>query len=233
VNIERLRGNETPQGFSGRVEFELSSSSGNVDLQTIDLSVRTDYLGRTNLVFLLLQGDVGWESGDRFQDEGLIHLRFTRQAHELVWPELFTQFDFNHSRLLALRALVGGGLRVRLIRGDEVQVALGTAYMLEHERLDREEGAAQGNEVTVHRWSSYLSMTGAFGEGLGGSLTAYVQPRLDALGDTRILTEAQLSADILGPISVTLSFRLRYDSEPPADTDALDTELTTGFVVRW
>ena len=85
----------------------------------------------------------------------------------------------------------------------------------------------------MHRWSNYLNVTTNFTERVDGILTAYAQPRFDAPDDIRILSEAQLVFQIIGPLSVTLSFRLRYDSEPPADTKSLDTEVTSGFVVVW
>lgn len=49
---------------------------------------------------------------------------------ELIQAEVFTQIDFNKSRLLTERELIGGGLRFRILKYNNLKFRLGTSYFL-------------------------------------------------------------------------------------------------------
>ena len=234
VNIEQFRsGADSTQGFSASIGLDLASRQGNVNVHRIGLQGRTDYAGPVNAAFLLLQGRLGWQDGKQFRDEGLVHVRYLRRMRGRVSPEVFAQIDFDTPRRLSFRTIVGGGLRIELLRGDRVRASWGTDYMLEHERLDVTNDPVQDARVTVHRWANYLTTAVDFNERAGGTWTLYLQPRFDAVEDVRILSEAGLATEIVGPLSLELVFRFRYDSRPPTGTKSLDTELTSGVTVRF
>jgi hypothetical protein len=69
-------------------------------------------------------------------------------------------------------------------------------------------------QTIAHRWSSYLSLVYAANERLRMSSTTYVQPRFDMFADLRLLSEGMLDVTLLDPISVRLTLRLRWDSDP-------------------
>lgn len=233
VNIERLRGGEATEGFANSLGLDFSIRYGNVDIQRVGVETRTDYVRGAHTALLLIQGRFGWNDGEQFSDEGLAHLRYTFQLSERVLPELFVQADFDSPRRLEFRALIGGGFRFGLHDGERVSTWLGTDYMLEHERLDVSETSVVEPEVTVHRWSNYVTANLDFGERAGGSLTVYAQPRFDALEDARVLGEARFDARLVGAVALTLTFRLRHDTRPPTDTKSLDAEVTSGVLIRF
>ena len=75
VNIEALRGDTDAAGFSGALALNLEMHTGNTDLKEIGLEGRLDFDHPRVHTFLLARNDFGWEQGERFADEGLIHLR--------------------------------------------------------------------------------------------------------------------------------------------------------------
>lgn len=229
VNIEQYRVGTEKTGYSGRISAAVSTRSGNVDVTTLDLEHRSDLAGDGIRTFLVARGEYGWQGGNRYSDEALAHLRHIRGTGGRVQPEAFIQADYNHKRLLTSRELAGAGVRIGIMGGERGTLWWGTAIMGEHEKYDLPAGALHPGEETVGRWSNYLTGRLALGGHADIALTGYIQPRLDAMDDLRVLNESVLSVVAVGELSVTVTFRLRYDSDPPDGVDEMDTTLKTGI----
>ena len=92
VNIEALRGDAGAIGFSGALGLNLEMHTGNTDLKEIGLEGRLDFDHPSVNTFVLARNDFGWEQGERFADEGLIHLRQLYPLHGRIGIEAFTQY---------------------------------------------------------------------------------------------------------------------------------------------
>jgi hypothetical protein len=233
VNIERFRRADRDTGWTAVSTVDLSLRAGNEDLVLVGLSGRIDHVGAATRSLVLVSGDLGWQRGRRFSNSGVLHLRRTFLTPRAVHPEAFVQIDYDRARALAFRALVGTGPRVELVQGGGARLALGTAYMLEHERLDLPATALHPRRTTHHRWSSYLATSFGSGERLAAGLTAYVQPRLGDFGDVRLLADGSVAARAGGPASLALTLALRYDTRPPDGTRSLDATLKSGVAIEW
>lgn len=233
VNVERFRPGAEETGFSGEARLNIAARTGNVEVVELGAEGRVDYLTENVRWFLIGRGDLGWNGGERYANEALLHLRHERRLRPTLRVEAFTQVNYDKSRLLLFRGLAGAGLRIGLVRASTVRVWLGTAYMLEHERIDVPAGAVHPTEVTAHRLSSYLSTSLGLGGRASVVSTVYVQPRIGELGDTRVLGETGISTPIVGSVALTVSFRLRFDGDPPDDVNELDTALQTGIAVSF
>ncbi len=232
VNIETLRNPGATPGFATSIDVRLQHRSGNVEHTKLDVDVRTDLRAERTHAFTLVRGGVGLVGGERFANEGLAHVRVMRGAGRVV-PEAFTQADYDKSRKLDARLLGGAGVRVRLMSHDRRTVALGSAWMLEHERYDSSASANHEARSTVHRWSNYLVVRRNLGDQSSLSWITYAQPRFDAFDDLRVLVDASLGVGITATLALTTTFHLRYDSDPPDDIDDLDTALSTGVQIRF
>ena len=233
INIESLRGGEPALGTSASFELDVALLSGNVDLKRVALDGRGDYVGRWMAAFLVLQSDIGWKDGRRFQNEALAHLRFAKPTHDRMWLEAFTQVEFDKQRRLSSRFLVGGGARLQILGHTKGGIWWGTAYMLEHERLEPLAEGVPDPATTVYRWSNYVTARLDLREGATATGTTYVQPRLGDLGDVRSLGEVRLSASLTSSWSLETSYRMRYDNQPPLETRSLDSELRSGLMLRF
>ena len=233
INIERFRPDGEQVGLSGQTNFSLSSRTGNVEIVELGASVRVDYLTSHARTLLLGRGDLGWQGGERFANEALLHLRHERRLAPSVRFEGFSQINYDKSRLLLFRGLAGGGPRLRLIQAERARVWFGAAYMFEYEHLDLDDAAVHPNETSSHRLSSYLSTSIGLGRDATLVSTVYVQPRIDDLEDARVLGELGVSAELFSPVSLSVSFRLRYDGDPPDDVRELDTTLGSGLSISF
>jgi len=229
VNIENIRETDAKKGLSTAIKLDLANRSGNVDITTLGVDARVDFVQQKTRSFLLGRGDFGWLHGNRFSNGGLLHIRHTRFLSAFISMEAFGQIDYDKTRLLDFRSLVGVGPRFSIYKGKNLRAVWGTSYMLEHERYGLPAGARHAPEETVHRWSNYLNITAAAAEILDISWIMYAQPRFSDFADIRLLSEATLSFRINRYLSLTDTFRLRYDAEPPDGIENLDTALLTGL----
>ena len=234
VNIEAHRGDAGTTGVSGALALSLEMHTGNTDLKEIGLEGRLDYSHPTVNTFVLARNDFGWEQGERFADEGLIHLRQHYPLRGRISLELFTQWNYDASYLLDNRILAGGGFRFDLIDRGSFRLWEGVSAFLEHERLgDLPEGAGHPDQSTVGRWSHYLSSRLDINDRIVSTCTVYFQPLWDSIGDSRVLGELNLEVDLAGPLVLALNFIMRYDSRPPDGVSKLDTVLENGLAVTF
>ena len=54
-----------------------------------------------------------------------------------------------------------------------------------------------------------------------------------ASNDIRVLNETSLGTSLIENLSLSVTFRLNYDSQPPDDIKYLDTSIKTGVVMKY
>ncbi len=231
VNIERMRASPDDKGFSTGVHFLFSTRSGNVDITQLGLNVRTDYITERTTSFLVGRGMYGWQGGDPFSNEGLLHLRHVFRGREWIHPEGYVQIDYDKARHLTHRSIGGAGFRFNVLRGETVELSVGSAYMLEYERYDLPPEALHSQKNTHHRWSNYVSLRAVLSDHVTLTWTSYVQPRFDAFDDLKTIGEGGLESEVNDLLALTMTLRLRYDSAPPDGVEKRDTFFLTGLRV--
>ncbi len=235
VNIERLRLAGTDTSLSGTAGAEFTARTGNVSLVLLDLTGRVDYGRRRWVTFLVGSNEFGWQGGTRFSNQGLLHLRFGYHFTPVVTGEVFAQTDYDKSRLLSFRVLTGAGPRFTLTRRSGWRLAIGTAFMLEHEEYDLSPTTVHPHRIDDSRWSTYVALSDGGGDGgrVAFAVTGYAQPRITDFGNLRLLGDATLAVRIVHALALTVSSNLRYDSRPPDGIASLDTTTKTGVALSW
>ena len=232
VNIEKYNRLKGDKGVSGNVALYLSSRTGNTDVQEIELDGRVNYKTSSFYTFIIGQGEYGWNKGKEFSNNALLHARYIRDFKGIVDPEIFGQINYNKSRLLNFRSLIGGGIRFPIISDSLSSLSLGTSYMYETEKLDLLESAKHPQKTNVSRWSSYINFSSNLSSNTRLSIIIYAQPDFEEFKDVRILSENLLSVKISRTFSLSLGFSLRYDSRPPDSVKDTDTNTKLGFALE-
>jgi hypothetical protein len=233
INIERLRLEGDQQGLSGSASVAMTFQTGNAEKRRGDGKIRLDLLLPESHSFLVLSGDFDWTAGSSVSNKGLAHVRHIHRKGVRVSPEAFAQINYDKSRSLDRRALVGAGARVALTERDRGRASLGLAYMFEREELGLPPGSTHPRETSHHRVSSFLALSFEPRPGLALASTSYVQPRLDDFSDVRVLSQSQLAVQLLGPLTMDVRLDLAYDADPPDETESLDVALRTGIGIRF
>ena len=233
VNIEQLRRDDADRGVSGSMGLDFAFRTGNVEIVKFDITGRLDYAVNDFRTFVTAGVDFGWEGGNTFSSEAIVHVRQVFRGEDRIKPEFFQQINYDKLRALQFRGLLGGGVRFTLARWNGSRIWYGTAYMFEREHLDLPAGSVHPDRTSYHRWSHYLSSRVPLNDNAGVVWTVYAQPRFDDFGDVRVLADTRLIVGVAGPAAVSMSFLVRWDSRPPDDIEGLDTAFKTGIRVSF
>ena len=233
VNTEQYRKDSVKLGFTGNLNFEAVAITGNTDFQLLDIGGRLNYNYGDDYTFLVLDAGYGWESGDPFVGQLFAHLRHVITPSDFYQFELFTQYDNNKKRLLLNRELMGGGIRLRLLTGDDFKFRFAVAYMFEAEDYDLPASSNHGNSTKAHRMSSYLTFNYDLQENLSFVSVTYYQPKLDSWDDYKIVSENALNIDAGKLVDLYIKFNVRYDSFPPDGIKKTDTTTKMGISFKF
>lgn len=233
VNTEQYRKDSVAIGFTGNTNLEVIAITGNTDFQLLNIGGRLNYNYGDDYTFLVLDAGYGWEDGNSFIDQMFAHLRHVITPADLIQFELFAQYDNNKKRLLLNRELLGGGVRFKLLSGNNFKLRFGAAYMFEAEDYDIPPESTEKKYERVHRLSSYITFNYDIQENLSLVSVTYLQPKPDSPDDYRLINENVLTV-ILGKfIDLYIKFNLRYDSLPPYKIKQTDTVTKMGISFKF
>jgi hypothetical protein len=232
VNVQPLlaKGHGT-RGLTLQMDGTVDYRVGNVELLQISGKIVTQYRWRRHLVFVLGQGELGVNPKGTFLNRLLGHVRYRLTLMRALDAEVFVQADRDVFRRVALRALAGGGLRLRVINADHARLALGLSAMAEYEELRSDDKPDAGVASTVARLSAYLTVAVPLGPRLALQETVYVQPRAGNPGDVRILEELELLTRPTNILTIRLAAMLAYDAVPPIGVETFDARLQSSIGV--
>ena len=227
VNTERMR--RALEGDSQALSLDASAAfaSGNADYVLLGLGGRLDVQRGPHLGFVVGQADLSRTGGAAFLDRQFAHVRYNRDVTQRLVLEAFSQIERNRQQRLKSRTLLGAGLRAEVIDTDSLGLAFGATPMLEVEVLD---DALEDDEARV-RLSTYVAGRVVLSPTTSLATTTYVQPRADAFGDVRVLSQATISVGITRYVRLRVRANLRHDSRPPPGVEATDVSLENGLVL--
>jgi hypothetical protein len=233
VDVEALRRDDPPLGYSGTVGGDLTVRTGNVDFVQVGVEARLYEVTERVTTLMVGDGGLGFLRSNRFASSGLAHYRQTFSYRPHLSPEWYAQLNYDRARKLTFRALAGAGARTSFVSGDWGEFGAGSALMFEHERLSLPDTASHPNRTTTMRWSNFLTLRVVPSETTVITSTTYAQPEFRNPGDVRVLENLRLATSVSETLSLTVSFNLRYDSIPPDGIAVLDTALRTGLTYSY
>jgi putative salt-induced outer membrane protein YdiY len=233
INVERLRSDLKKTPATATVQGSFTGRTGNSESVSVGAGAMGGAHAGRHGFFGSTQADYARFDKQTAVSKSFVHLRYDYALLDWLHPEAFVQQQQDKFQRLQLRELVGAGLRFIVADEEDLRLAIGTAYMLEYERISVAEGAADRPTTLAHRLSSYASTTWAPDSRVRMTGTLYAQPRLDKLEDCRVLFEAALTTDVTKRLAVTLLMTVRYDSEPPTTVKTTDAEVKNAFVLKF
>lgn len=229
LNTERVDP-RTVSGLFTRVETGIDLRGGNSDILSLKGSGIVGYHGTHSWVLLMgglsyLSSNDSVSSDDEYMQAryGWIFSPRTRTFH-------FVQIQKSRAQALSRRVLLGSGLRHAFALSERNRLDLGVGVMWESELLNAARLPA-GTSTHSHDWrgdligvaSHKLSSTATFSDVL------YVEPRVDAPADIRVLNEATLAVKVVQGVDLNVSFHWLHDSRPPPSIGRDDVEFITSI----
>lgn len=225
------RGGTAEDGVSGSVELPIEWRTGNTDLIRGGLRSHVLWTGLPHQFLAIAEGDIGLQDGERYLTRHFEHLRYRFFLSERWAWESFVQHAYDEQGRINLRALLGSGPRVYLVRTEGTQLSVGNALMGEWARFS--EPLSNGDtERQLLRSSHYLRWVVSLDPALQLATTVFVQPALTQRGDVRIAGDATLRTSF-GAFFLQQAFKVVYDSDRPTGVEPTDTELVGSIGLRF
>ncbi len=230
VNVESMRGDDTPEGYSGKIEAAVSGQSGYTDKTGVDVGARVQWQRDRITNFGILRYAYGESSGVRDTNKSFAHLRHIHQVTERRAYEAYLQGESNEFARLSFRGLVGAGLRYTLAEIPKVRAThVGVGAYYARETLDDEPGLSDDGSEDFWRFSTYLNYQRQVNELVQLLSTTYYQPRVNDFGDYRLLEEAALKVKMSANLALKLSVDVVHDSKPPQSVKETDISYRSGI----
>jgi hypothetical protein len=238
VNIESRRWHSQDNAVHATIDIGLTLKRGNTQAADYKASGTIGKRTGRHLTFMLGKAEYGTAQGTRHLNNGQGHLRYNYFFSDQIAGELFTQVEYDEFRLLHLRVLGGGGIRL-MTREAEVEQgrlfvvngAWGLSWFYEIEQYNLPDTNPEA-ETQTHRLSSYVSGRLRVSDNALLALTLYGQPRADDWTDLRSIGEAGLEVELSRVLSLLVSLTSRYDSEPVGDVEEWDISLVNTLRFR-
>ncbi|MEX2470624.1 MAG: DUF481 domain-containing protein [Gemmatimonadota bacterium] len=232
LNVERLQPGDV-EGTHWGVEGEFSLSRGNNEVLDVLGGVVLGHRWEEQWLRSFVGFDYRSETGQPDESDQYLHVRYNHWWTERWQSFHFVQYQASRTSLLQLRALVGSGIRHRLVDG-RTTFDVGTGVMQEHENLDAERlSGVHPARPRVWRMANLFVGTRRLTEALRLVGVAYVQPDLSDFGDLRTLTDLSLQIALTDNVDLTVRGEWRRDARPPTGVRRSDVVLSTGFTVSF
>jgi len=229
INTESFRKDYDSLGISGNLGLDFVSLTGNTELQLFSVNGRMNYNFGKSYSFFVFNSELGWKDNQRFSNLSLLHLRYVHEISTLFQIETFVQYNYDKSRLLLNRELIGGGTRIKFLTEQNIKLRIGISGMIEIEEYDLPENSVHPKQVNDFRLSSYLSINIKISDFADFISTSYYQPLPDDFEDVKILSENAIQSKLTDSFKVAIKFNARFDSKPPDGRKKLDTSTKVGI----
>lgn len=218
-------------GFSGHVAGAYSSKSGNTDKKDYELSGRILHDSDQDAL-AFLQGSYERATADDVttDDESFAHARYLHRLRgDHLYGELFVQYKEDFFKGIDSRWLLGGDLRWRLFQSDSRGSLFLTVGAFQEETNYTD--YVSDEDESTQRFNGNLIYTHHLTDRVDLNLVGYAQPVIDDWDDCYTSFLAELKVEVIGNLSLIVSYEIEYDSDPPEGVEKEDT--TTKTALSW
>jgi len=235
VNVEQERIKSDTTGIAGTTQVAFQYMKNKSEVFNIEGDIHLQYKTNKSLFLILTDYTFSKAAGADYANAGTQHIRYNYKIKPWLYPEVFTQAQFNRMLNVKFRWLIGAGPRFTLIKTKtlntanigELRMYTGILYMYEYEELT--------NSVynRDHRVSSYVSLSCRLGKNISVINTTYYQPKINQFKDYRLSSQTDLKIVFSKHFAFKVSYFYFFDAFPaldaPKETQNLSNALSFEF----
>jgi len=232
ANIEPFSLGQQEEGTNATLGANFTMEANDTVLLAIDLDPRIDHVQGPNSVTVV--GNVGFSerAGTTIRNQFLVHTRYLRDVGSGVSAEVFTRALRNEFALINSQVSSGVGLRFEVTNTEETATYAGILGGFQSERLDVDASADHPDALDDPRGFGYLAYRQQITENTTLLNTLRTGLRLaDDLNDVLLTNSATLEVGVSDNVSLTATFGVELDSQPPGDQPDVSMSLTNGLSV--
>jgi hypothetical protein len=223
LNIDRTGSVDT----TGKRFFAFIGLSASADKQKkdlVDVSSSGDFsylLPDSFVVVFKVSTDLTTNGSDVIQNAGFFHLRWRDNDSRILYPEVFTQFQWNGVLGMEQRKLIGSNLRWRTLRSPNNSMFMGLGVMYEQERWNFN-GVPDSEiydslpDIQAKKWriNHYIKWSWRISDKTDFVLANFTQIPVDKLNKPRIASNASVNFKFLKWLGFSVGYDSIYDLDP-------------------
>jgi hypothetical protein len=233
VNVARGMAQQG-QGLKGQLDIDGGGTTGNSELWQLKAGLSLAYEAPPHSALLSLSAAYAEHEGTALAEQLGSHGHYRYRLLENLALEAYV--NSSHDKFAGLDIQFSAGPDVVLLfEVDALRVDVGLGYMWQYERYGRVTGPLAGEHDLAHRAQLYVFLKYDLAENLELIEHAFYLPRLDSPGprDYMFISASSLSIQLNPWLSYQNSFNVSFDTPPPVNTKALNTELTAGLALKF
>ena len=232
ANIEPFSLGMQKTGWNAQVGANFTMQANETVLLAIDLDPRVDYVRGKNSVTVVGNAGFTERAGTTVRNQFLLHSRYIRAIGSATGAEVFTRARRNEFALINSRLSTGAGLRFEVVNTEGTATYVGASLGFQRERLDLDPDADHPASLDDPRGFGYL----AYRQEITDNTTLLNQFRTglrlaEDFDDVRLTNSATFEVEVSENVSLTATFGVNLDSDPPGNQPDVSMSLTNGLSV--
>ncbi|WP_276496039.1 DUF481 domain-containing protein [Pontibacter litorisediminis] len=249
LNIERSRVERDSAGyFTGKGGLSFSMFNRNAGKNNPNnylqltfngdvayISEKHSYLLLNYYNYLLVNYD-SEELRNTVASTGYSHFRVNLHRRRRLSYELFTQVQADKARGLEFRTLAGGGVRFRLLSGENSNLYVGSGFMHEHEEWENPEQEQQLIVSDLIKSTNYVSGKVKLNEQVSTEGIVYYQVGHDDKINSfrnRVSGDVTLQVKLTNRFSFRTNFSCTFEDEPIVPVTRFVYAISNGIQVQF
>lgn len=234
VNIENKRIYDDTLGWSGALDASFSVVNNKEILLNANFRPRVQYKTKNHYYLFLTDWYYSKGASQVFANSGMMHFRYAYRLHKKEstkkspWKwESYAQIQYNELLDQRIRAILGSGIRLKMLDKSGYRIFVGTSTFYEYEEI-------QSSQIINRdiRWSNYLSWYFNPKSKFSFSAVTYFQPLWKDFNDFRFMGQYSVMFQVLKRLDLRFETNSYYDSNPPDNIRKWMFNATAGIHIR-
>jgi hypothetical protein len=213
INIEDKRLGIEEDGWRGNIDLNFRFTQNGTSVWQINNRISIQHKKDKNTHLILGDMNVVRSNTSDLINFGYIHYRFSHliEKNPDIHIEGFTQSQYNTVQKIKLRSLIGGGLKIKVLGSDTINLNLGWTFFYEYEEVTTPEYS------NVIRNSNFVSFNWKIHRSWDLKTILYYQPNIADFRDYRLSNETSISHRFNEHFSIIGNLSFLFDSKPPIE----------------
>lgn len=231
LNIEKARlSSDTSSNLIGNFSASFSLQRRNTQVISGQTNLNMNYSSDKHTYICIGNLHLINTEDANLVSDGYLHFRADFMKKRDLSYEGFVQSQYDLIRGMDYRHLVGSNLRLEIHNSDKSELTTGLGLMREWEAWTYEE-----NTVTTELWkvNYYLALQMQLHANMSLNLGGYYQAVPSALGEPRIIGDANINFKVTKKFAITSKYSLIYDAAPVIPINKLVYTWLSGVAYRF
>lgn len=241
LNIDRENNQDSIQKkIKASIQVNFSSDKQQKNIIDFNNKSEIDYFTKKNqVVILLAQSDFAFNGANSLEKNGNIQIRFRDNDTRLIYPEIFTQFQWNGVLGLENRSVNGINIRINCLekRSSDLYLSIGSFYEYEKWNPSISSFDFDTNISTVYRSFFRLNTVAKFAfkiaNGIDFSGVSYLQfPLTSNFLKPRWYFDSNLNFEVNKYLNFLIQYEHNYDNFRALPIDNYYYSLSLGLLLK-